>query len=416
MNNKFYEPAEDSILLLNSIINFLNSKKIKEEIKKIESFSIFEVGVGSGFIISNIYKKYPKFKYFGSDINKEAVIETNNKLEELNKRFNKNQDKKNYLILNKSLFEGFKNKKFNLIYFNTPYLPCEEGEEYDSLNILDKAIYGGKNGYEIIKNFIEELNKYLNDEGHSFILFSSLSKPEIINRILENNLFKFEKIKSEKHFFEELIIYKISKKEVLKRINLIGVKSITFLAKGKHSIVMEGIYKNKNVIIKISIPQHIEKEAYFLKRLEKEKFVKKLLYLENEFIIKEKSEGIIIKDFLDYVKPKDNWKIIKVFNNILNICFRLDEIGINKFEMTNPYKHIFVQENLDVEMIDFERALFSSKPKNTTQFLQYILRRTREFKTKNINISSDKVLTISKNYKLNRNKFKFEDLINNPHN
>ena len=64
--DKFYNPQEDSYLLLDESIKYLKNKKNKD-------LKICEVGVGSGFVISNISKEFPKNLFFGCDINKEAI-------------------------------------------------------------------------------------------------------------------------------------------------------------------------------------------------------------------------------------------------------------------------------------------------------------------------------------------------------
>jgi len=408
---KYYTPAEDTFLLLNEInkeLKILNKNKKsnnknnenKKEKNKKNKIKICEIGIGSGYISINIAKKFSDNLFFGSDINKEAIKNTKKEFKKINSKI---------ILKNKNLFEGFKKIKFDLIIFNTPYLPCETNEKYSELNILDKAIYGGKNGNEIIKEFIFNLNDNLKNEGSAIILYSSLSKPKEIEKILTENQFSFEIIKKENHFFEELIIIKINKNNILKEISKNNINKIKYLASGKHSIVLEGKIKNKKVIIKIGKEEHIKKETFFLKKLKKEKFLGHLIFSSKEFVIKEKVEGTIIKEFLENCKNKN--KILKILENTLNVCFKLDKLKINKFEMTNPYKHIFIQKNLEIKMIDFERSIFSTHPKNTTQFLQYILRNKPLLKEKGINLNKNKILNVAKKYKSDWKKFKINKIL-----
>ena len=51
----------------------------------------------------------------------------------------------------------------------------------------------------------------------------------------------------------------------------------------------------------------------------------------------------------------------------------MDKLKINKLEFTRPVKHIFVN-NSKVIIIDFERAYHTNKPKNVTQFCQFLIR------------------------------------------
>ena len=156
----FYEPCEDSELLLRNAINVIEKMQNKENLK------ICEVGVGSGYVISNIAKKFKKkHEYFGCDINVEAIVSTLSMFKEIKQKINFKEC---------DLLESF-DEEFDLILFNTPYLPLEEGEKYEDLNLIDKAIYGGKNGYEIIEKFILQVGKNLQFNSKVVMVFSSLS-------------------------------------------------------------------------------------------------------------------------------------------------------------------------------------------------------------------------------------------------
>ena len=77
--SNFYEPCEDSDLLLRNAINVIEKMQDKESLK------ICEVGVGSGYVISNIAKKFKKkHEYFGCDINSDALNQTQNEFNKLN--------------------------------------------------------------------------------------------------------------------------------------------------------------------------------------------------------------------------------------------------------------------------------------------------------------------------------------------
>jgi len=55
---------------------------------------------------------------------------------------------------------------------------------------------------------------------------------------------------------------------------------------------------------------------------------------------------------------------------ILRQCFILDKLKLNKMEMHHPLKHIII--NKKINLIDFERTYKTEKPKNVTQFLQFL--------------------------------------------
>lgn len=383
--SNFYEPCEDSEFLLRNAINVIEKDFEKSNLK------ICEVGVGSGFVISSIAKKFKKKQeYFGCDINSDAISETQNKFNEIKQKID---------LKKCDLLEEFKEEEFDLILFNTPYLPCEEGEKFEDLRMIDKAIYGGEKGYEVIERFILQVGKNIQFKSRVVMVFSSLSNFYYIQDVLKRNLYSFEILEKEEVFFEELICLKFWRDEFYYDALEKGVIDLKYLASGKHSVVYEGKYHLKEVVIKVGLDKDISIENMYLEKLQKEKFVPKLYFSGNGFVVREKVDGELIGDFLARAKRKE---IEIVLNKILEVTCRMDELGINKKEMTNPYKHIYVinkKGDYEIKMIDYERCIFTEKPKNTTQFLQYIRKNIELLKSKKLIINENKIFEVSKKTK-----------------
>ena len=102
------------------------------------------------------------------------------------------------------LFEPVKDKKFDVILFNTPYLPTEEEDIIDS--DLNYAFDGGSDGRKIIDRFLNEVKNHLNEGGCVQIIQSSLSNTEQTLVKLDQLGFIAEVAKSEKFFFEEIVL------------------------------------------------------------------------------------------------------------------------------------------------------------------------------------------------------------------
>lgn len=165
--------------------------------------------------------------------------------------------------------------------------------------------------------------------------------------------------------------------------DVLGLMILSVLAKGKHGIVYNGLYKRKKCVIKTALPNSpspncIIIESKFLFELNKHKIGPRLFYANKELIAMQKIEGERISD-IDL--HKNNFVIFAV----LRQCFLMDKLGISKDEMVNPYKHVIVLGKKDTDghikgkrkivMIDFERCSYSKKPKNVTQFCEYLRRR-----------------------------------------
>ncbi len=171
-----------------------------------------------------------------------------------------------------------------------------------------------------------------------------------------------------------------------------NLTNIAFLAKGKRSLVFTASYKNKLVAIKVKKKSskainRLENEAKFLKILNKYKIGPRLIKQGKDYIVYEFVKG---KPILEY---KKNLK--KIVLNVLDQCFVLDKLKINKLEMHHPVKHIIIDKY--PVLIDFERCYYTKNPKNVTQFCQFLM---------NINPKLNKKLLIKtlKTYKSEQSK------------
>ena len=186
-DDNVYIPAEDSYLLADNL-----------EIKKGQS--VLEIGTGSGIVAMYASKLTDKITV--TDINFDAC-------ELARKNFEENKIE-NIEILFGNLFEPVKNRKFDVILFNTPYLPTEEGEVLD--DTLNYAFDGGLNGRKVIDLFLNEVGNYLNDGGIVQLIQSSLSGNDKTLEKLDKLGFIAEIAQSEHFFFEDITLinaYKI---------------------------------------------------------------------------------------------------------------------------------------------------------------------------------------------------------------
>ena len=163
-----YEPREDSFLL-------------EKYVKKLVSGKVLDVGTGSG--IQALAALENTEEVLAVDISEEVV------------EFCK---KKNINVIQSDLFENVEGK-FDWIVFNPPYLPEDDREPEDSR----LATTGGKKGDEILKRFLVDARKYLNEKGKILVLISTLTgKAE--------NLFKdysWKFLEKENLFMEDIEVY-----------------------------------------------------------------------------------------------------------------------------------------------------------------------------------------------------------------
>ena len=156
-----------------------------------------------------------------------------------------------------------------------------------------------------------------------------------------------------------------------------SISNVQLFAKGKRGVVFKAIYEGNVVAVKVLLDSSDAKNAIFLestylKKVNVLSIGPRLIDFSEDYVIMEFVDGIPIGVFLQ----KDDLSsetLISIFKNIFNQLLILDKNGINKYELTNPYKHILIRSDLSIVLIDFERARFSEKVKNITQFSQYLI-------------------------------------------
>ena len=176
-----YIPAEDSFLLA-------------ENLAIRPGDSVLEIGTGTGIVA--MYASRMTDKITVTDINFDAV--------ELAEHNFKKNGIENIEILFGNLFEPLKNRKFDVILFNTPYLPTENGDVID--DNLNYAFDGGLNGRKVIDKFLDEVKNHLNEKGLVQIIQSSLSGNEETLKKLDELGFISEIAASEHYFFEDITL------------------------------------------------------------------------------------------------------------------------------------------------------------------------------------------------------------------
>ena len=182
-----YIPSDDTFLLAENL-----------EIK--EGQSVLEIGTGSGLV--SMYASLLTDDVTATDINYNALelAEKNFKLNNIN----------TIKLEFGDLFEPVKDRKFDVILFNTPYLPTDSDDIIN--DDLNYAFDGGLDGRKVIDRFINEVSNHLNDKGIVQIIQSSLSDNNRTLDMFDRNGFVAEIAESEKFFFEEIVLinaYKI---------------------------------------------------------------------------------------------------------------------------------------------------------------------------------------------------------------
>lgn len=183
---------------------------------------------------------------------------------------------------------------------------------------------------------------------------------------------------------------KSSKRQINSRISeleKLKIKSISFtgpttigklkiLGKGYVGIVVLVKRKNKNVALKIrrldSPRTEMKNEAELLKLVNSVNVGPKLLDYSKNFVVMEYLDGEKIGCWIGTLRGRGSSQRLKsVIKDILEDCFKLDQIGLDHGELSSISKHVIVGEKKCV-LIDFESSSTKRRPSNVTSITQAI--------------------------------------------
>jgi len=400
---EIYEPREDSDLLA-------------EEARKHASGNVLDMGTGSGIQAAAAAENSRVKSVLGIDISKKAVAYCR-----------KTYKNKKIRFIVSDLFKDIKSLeaksgpvKFDTIIFNPPYLP-------DDPRVKDIALDGGKKGHELLERFFEDANDHLSEDGMILIVFSSLTDKGRVDGMIENALMDRQMLNARKIAFEELYVYKITKKLILKILERRNISGIKKLAKGKRGLIFTGICNKAKVSIKIkredSDADTIKNEITKIQLLNMYGIGPKFLFSGNDpvdYFVYGFISGEFIMDFFAHAGKKD---ILPVLRDVFQQMRALDNLGVNKEEMHHPLKHVIISKKggknrsgnagIKVVLVDFERCKKTLKPHNVTQFCQFIVNKQLNavLKKKGINVDRDKLLGFAREYKNNLSDTAFEKIL-----
>ncbi len=339
---RVYQPREDSYLMLAAVNEFAKG-------------NVLDIGTGSGLLAIAAARKGQVSSATAADISQSALKAAKRAASGLGIRF-----------LQSDLFSKVPRLKYDTIIFNPPYLPQDKG-------VKDAAIYGGRKGHETIQRFLCASNDYLSASGSILLLFSTLTGKGNVEKAIADCCYEYDIVSSTPLFFERLYVYRIYKSSLLRQLESKGIKDVRLLAKGHRSVVFTGSRGRRKIAVKAARNDtaargFIANEAKWLKRLNKMHIGPRLLWAKKDIIAYDYVDGIPI---LKYMETARKEAVLAVLRRILQQCLVMDALGVNKQEMHHPVKHILVDGTKPV-MIDFERCKKARKPKNVTQFLQFI--------------------------------------------
>lgn len=171
----------------------------------------------------------------------------------------------------------------------------------------------------------------------------------------------------------------------LKELQKLGINALEFrgekeafntpvLGKGYVGIVTIAYRKKEKIALKIrrvdADRPRMQQEAELLKKANSVNVGPKLLGVSKNFLLMQFIDGDLLPKWLE--KQRKKTQIKKVLREILEQCWRLDEIGLDHGELSYAPKHIIVGRKDLPFLVDFETASLKRKPSNVTSICQFL--------------------------------------------
>lgn len=349
-----YECSDDTFLLWETVAN---------AVQDFSQIKFLDMGAGSGYLGGEAQKVGCKSVTL-VDVMPESISYMNDHFS-------------NCKIIHSDLFENVP-ETFDIMVFNTPYLPNEDG-------IHDIALHGGPEGITVARRFLHQARFHLSDKGRIFLLVSSLGNIDALRLQAQSLGFQLTTVAKKNLFFETLLVIECIKNDhAFDMRNESDVKSLKellpdvftdnyLLHRGKRGVIFQGKYDGLSAVAKVARPDAgpqntLLLESTYLQKANALSIGPRLLVYTPSYVIMEFIDGVLIGNYLQNATASQTRSVLTAVFEQLRA---LDSAGLNKHELTNPYKHIIVRNDSPV-LIDFERMRFSSRTKNVTQFAQYI--------------------------------------------
>jgi putative serine/threonine protein kinase len=164
-----------------------------------------------------------------------------------------------------------------------------------------------------------------------------------------------------------------------------GVKAVEFagetsafnvpvLGKGFVGIVVIAHLDNQRVALKIrrvdSDRLGLQHEARMLAKANSVQVGPKLIGVSKNFLLMQLVDGALLPEWLGAQQEKGH--VRGVLNDVLEQCWRLDNLGLDHGELSKAPKHLIVGKQQKRWIVDFETASVDRKPANVTSVCQFL--------------------------------------------
>lgn len=198
--------------------------------------------------------------------------------------------------------------------------------------------------------------------------------------------------------------------------SLFGV-AVSVLGKGFVGIVVIAHLNGDRVAVKIRRADadraDLLHEAKMLVKANSVNVAPRLLDASKNFLLMQLIDGDLLPNWLE--TNKDAAMVRQVLGEILEQCFRLDQVGLDHGELSKAPKHLLVDKTEKPFIVDFETASVERRVANVTAVCQYLFAGNSSASKILAEIFGEKnrveLIDALKAYKKNRSRSNFEGLV-----
>ena len=184
----------------------------------------------------------------------------------------------------------------------------------------------------------------------------------------------------------------------------VGIVVIAYVGNEKFALKMQRVDSDR---------ESLEREAELLVLANSVVVGPKFLAVSKHFLLMELVDGDLLEVWLETHKEKE--AVRKVVTDILEQCWRMDEIGLDHGELSKAPKHLLMNKADKPFIVDFETASTQRKVINVTSVCQFLFQGNSNVAKALAQIIGERnrpeLVGALKSYKKSRNRTDFEDLL-----
>ena len=184
----------------------------------------------------------------------------------------------------------------------------------------------------------------------------------------------------------------------------VGIVVVAHVGSAKYALKMQRVDSDR---------ESLEREAELLAKANNVGVGPKLVGVRKHLLLMELVDGDLLEKWLEKHRHPDS--VRKVLSDILEQCWRLDEICLDHGELSKAPKHILMDKADKPFIVDFETASTNRNASNVTSVCQFLFQGNSNVCKAIAEVlgqrNRDKLVRALKRYKKERNRMNFEAIL-----